>query len=54
MCIMWVILPLIEINNINEDNYFNYSDLFLYKKKNVVSCCPSCLILRFSEKKKIC
>gem|GEM_PF-5008810 len=24
------------------------------KKKKVVPCCPSCLILRFSEKKKIC
>ena len=40
---MRIILPRIEINNISERNYSYYSDLFQYKKKKVVPCCPSCL-----------
>ena len=28
---------------INERNYSYYSNLFQYKKKDVVPCCPSCL-----------
>ena len=34
---MWIILPLMEINNINGGNYFNYSDWFqvMIKEMNV-------------------
>ena len=34
---MWVILPLIGLNNISEENYFNYSDWFQFflKETNV-------------------
>ena len=34
---MWVILPLLGINNISEENYFNYADLFqsFLKETNV-------------------
>ena len=33
MWIMCIILPRIRINNINEKDYFNYSDLFQYYKE---------------------